>query len=89
MGIQGYTLCMVEYCDTPQSKERSNREHIICLSERTILRLLDHNVTMKIVVFSSSRKKGYIEAYLFLCSVPLEQFDDFCTQMHVAHTAIY
>jgi hypothetical protein len=33
---------MAEYCDTPQSKERRNRENKACLNERTILRLLDH-----------------------------------------------
>jgi hypothetical protein len=29
-----------EYCGTPQSKERSNREYKVCLNERTS-RLLD------------------------------------------------
>ena len=33
---------MAEYCDTPQSKERRNRKHKVCLNERAILRLLDH-----------------------------------------------
>jgi hypothetical protein len=33
---------MAEYCDTPQSKERTNREYEACLNERAILRLLDH-----------------------------------------------
>ena len=32
---------MAEYCDTPQSKERRNREYKVCLNERAILRLLD------------------------------------------------
>jgi hypothetical protein len=32
---------MVEYCDTLQSKEKRNREHKACLTERNILRLLD------------------------------------------------
>jgi hypothetical protein len=36
-----------EYCDTPQSKERRNREHKACLNEGAILRLLDHIVTVK------------------------------------------
>ncbi len=31
-----------EYCGTPQSKERRNREYKVCLNERAILRLLDH-----------------------------------------------
>ena len=31
---------MAEYCDTPQSKERRNREYEACLNERTIIRLL-------------------------------------------------
>ena len=38
---------MAEYCDTPQSKERSNREYKVCLNESAILRLLDHDVTWK------------------------------------------
>ena len=33
---------MAEYCDTPQSKERRNREYKVCLNERAIVRLLDH-----------------------------------------------
>jgi len=33
---------LAEYCDTPQSKERRNREYKVCLNERAILRLLDH-----------------------------------------------
>ena len=32
---------MAEYCDTPQSKERGNREYKVCLSRGTILHLLD------------------------------------------------
>jgi len=31
-----------EYCGTLQSKERRNREYKVCLNERAILRLLDH-----------------------------------------------
>jgi hypothetical protein len=34
-----------EYCGTPQSKERRNGEYKVCLNERTILRLLDQDVT--------------------------------------------
>jgi hypothetical protein len=34
---------MAEYCDTPQSKERRNLEYKVCLNERAILRLLDHD----------------------------------------------
>ena len=34
---------MAEYCDTPLSKDRRNREYKVCLNERAILRLLDHN----------------------------------------------
>ena len=30
-----------EYCGTPQSKERRNREYKVCLNDRA-LRLLDH-----------------------------------------------
>ena len=33
---------MAEYCDTPQSKERSNREYKVCLNKNAILRLLDY-----------------------------------------------
>ena len=39
---------MAEYCDTPQSKERRNREHKTCLNERAILRLLDRPGTQQI-----------------------------------------
>jgi len=42
-------LCMVEYCDTPQSKEGSNREYKVCLSIRAIVHLLD-SLTKKTVV---------------------------------------
>jgi len=38
---------MAEYCDTPQSKERSNWEYKLCLNKRAILRLLDRTVTPK------------------------------------------
>jgi hypothetical protein len=34
-------LCMAECCDTPQSKEGSNREYKVCLSIRAIVHLLD------------------------------------------------
>jgi len=34
---------MAEYCDTPQSKERRNREYKVCLNERAILCLLDQS----------------------------------------------
>ncbi len=37
---------MAEYCDTPQSKERRNREYKACLNERAILRLLDQDVSV-------------------------------------------
>ncbi len=33
---------MAEYCDTPESKDRSNREYKACLREGAIPRLLDH-----------------------------------------------
>jgi hypothetical protein len=33
--------CMAEYCDTPRSKEGSNREYKECLSIRAIVHLLD------------------------------------------------
>jgi hypothetical protein len=35
-----------EYCGTPQSKERRNREYKVCLNDRA-LHLLDHDVTVK------------------------------------------
>jgi hypothetical protein len=38
---------MAEYCDTPQSKERSNGEYKVCLNESAILRLLDQNYMAK------------------------------------------
>jgi hypothetical protein len=38
---------MAEYCDTPPSKERSNREYKVCLSERTILCLLDQGFVIQ------------------------------------------
>jgi hypothetical protein len=41
---------MAEYCDTPQSKEKRNRENKACLNDRA-LRLLDHNITYKSVYF--------------------------------------
>jgi hypothetical protein len=36
---------MAEYCDTPESKDRINREYKACLREGAIPRLLDHDVT--------------------------------------------
>ena len=48
---------MAEYCDTPQSKERRNREYKVCLKERTILRLLDHDVPWSWRFFSA-REEG-------------------------------
>jgi hypothetical protein len=36
-----------EYCGTPQSKERRNREYKVCLNERA-LRLLDQFVPAEI-----------------------------------------
>ncbi len=33
---------MTEYCDTPQSKERRNREHKVCLNVGAILCLLNN-----------------------------------------------
>jgi len=43
IGVRGVKFFYkAEYCDTPQSKERRNRENKACLNERAILRLLDH-----------------------------------------------
>jgi len=56
-----------EYCGTPQSKEGRNREHKACLNERTILRLLDQDVTKKSGCFSApeigdfSKKSGILQ----------------------------
>ena len=50
---------MAEYCDTPQSKERRNREYKACLNERAILRLLDHDVTRKSGCFSAPERDGF------------------------------
>ena len=36
---------MAESCDTPESKDRRNREYKACLREGAIPRLLDHGVT--------------------------------------------
>jgi len=44
-----------EYCGTPQSKERRNREYKVCLNDRA-LRLLDHDVTWKSGCFSASER---------------------------------
>ena len=44
---------MAEYCDTPQSKERRNREHKARLNERAILRLLDRPDTSSLPLRSS------------------------------------
>ncbi len=41
-----------EYCGTPQSKERRNREYKVCLNDRA-LRLLDQDVTRKSGCFSA------------------------------------
>ena len=46
---------MAEYCDTPQSKERRNREYKVCLNERA-LRLLDHEFIAKHWLFSANVK---------------------------------
>ena len=61
---------MVEYCDTPQSKERRNWEHKVCLNERAILRLLDQDVPWSWRRFSA-REKGDFECVLSL-------FHSFC-----------
>ena len=44
---------MAEYCDTPQSKERSNREYKVCLNESAILRLLDYPLYFGIAIYQS------------------------------------
>jgi hypothetical protein len=52
---------MAEYCDTPQSKERRNREHEACLNERAILCLLDHELSRKFDVLSVIRLSNFID----------------------------
>jgi len=47
-----------EYCGTPQSKERRNREYKVCLNDRA-LRLLDHNVTWKLWCFTVPERDEY------------------------------
>ena len=54
---------MAEYCDTPQLKERRNREYKACLNERAILRLLDHEVTRKSGCFSAFEIDDFLEKY--------------------------
>ncbi len=55
-----------EYCGTPQSKERRNREYKVCLNDRA-LRLLDHDVTWKSGCFPAfergdfSKKSGILQ----------------------------
>jgi hypothetical protein len=46
-------LCMAEYCDTPRSKEGSNREYKECLSIRAIVHLLDGFCESKLAFFGS------------------------------------
>jgi hypothetical protein len=48
---------MAEYCDTLQSKEKRSWEYKARLNERAILRLLDHDVTLKNEAFSGSYKE--------------------------------
>ncbi len=50
---------MAEYCDTLQSKEKRNWENKVCLNERAILRLLDHDVTWKSGCFAASERGGF------------------------------
>ena len=47
-----------EYCDTLQSKEKRNWENKACLNERA-LRLLDHDVTLKLGCFLASERGGF------------------------------
>ena len=47
-----------EYCGTPQSKERRNREYKVCLNERA-LRLLDQDVTWKSVCFPAYERDDF------------------------------
>jgi hypothetical protein len=55
---------MAEYCGTPQSKERRNREYKACPNERAIVRLLDARMdcnfdkSIKNFPISSAWEKG-------------------------------
>ncbi len=51
---------MAEYCDTLQSKEKRNREYKACLNERTILHLLDHDVTWKSGCFPAFERGDFL-----------------------------
>jgi len=45
--VRGVKLSyMAEYCGTPQSKERSNREYKVCLNERASRLLDSYSVTV-------------------------------------------
>jgi len=46
---------MAEYCDTPQSKERRNREYKVCLNESAILRLLDQDLNNVMFIISNGK----------------------------------
>jgi hypothetical protein len=50
---------MAEYCDTPQSKERSPSKHKACLNEGAILRLLDHDVPWSWRRFSAAERGDF------------------------------
>ncbi len=58
---------MAEYCDTPQSKERSNREYKVCLRKRSILRLLDQGFREKLWHFDAHEKSLLDQYSLSFC----------------------
>ena len=64
---------MAEYCDTLQSKEKRNREYKACLNDRA-LRLLDHDVTLKLGYFAVPERDGFASIMSLVHSFSLRQF---------------
>ena len=63
-----------EYCGTPQSKERRNREYKACLNERT-LRLLDQFADTRIGIYSYLKGcYGNITAWLARKTKPIYSY---------------
>ena len=51
-----------EYCGTPQSKERRNREYKVCLNERA-LRLLDHKISKNSGILQLAGRVTFVRAH--------------------------
>ena len=58
-------LHMAEYCDTPESKDRRNREYKACLRKGAIPRLLDHDITLSRIPLGCE-----LSAKAYSCMVP-------------------